>query len=121
MRTDFFGPQATERPPRRMRTDEVKEDALHTIERFNLRELAKTGFCYLARFQGKYLYLDRDDCGDVGPICRLEYKGAGKPWGFAIYKYSSDCYDPKECWFPGFELADGTVEGALKAGMEAYS
>jgi len=51
----------------------------------------------------------------------LEYKGAGKPWGFAIYKYSSDCYDPKECWFPGFELADGTVEGALKAGMEAYS
>jgi len=101
--------------------DEVKENALHTIERFNLRELAKTGFCYVGRFQGQYLYVDRDDGGNVSPICRLEYKGNGKPWGFAIYKYSSDCYDPKECWFPGFELADGTVEGALKAGMKAYS
>ena len=101
--------------------DEVKEHALHAIERFNLRKLAKTGSSYIGRFQGKYLYLDRDDCGNVGPVCRLEYKGKGKPWGFAVYKYSSACYDPEECWFPGFELVDGTVEGALKAGMEAYS
>jgi hypothetical protein len=100
--------------------DEVKEDALRTIERFNLRELAKTGSCYIARFQGKYLYLDREDFGDISPICRLEYTGAGKPWGFAIYKYSADRYDPEECWFSGFELADGTVKGALKAGMAAY-
>jgi hypothetical protein len=101
--------------------DEVKENALQTIERFNLRELAKTGSRYVARFQGKYLYLGREDLGNVGPICRLEYRGAGKPWWFAIYKYSSDCYDPEECFFPGYELVDGTVEGALKAGMEAYS
>ena len=101
--------------------DEVVEDALRIIERFNLRELAQTGSCYIARFQGKYLYLDRDDFGNVGPICRLEYKGAGNPWRFAIYKYSSDRYEPNECWFAGFELFDGTVEGAMKAGMEAYS
>jgi len=100
--------------------DEVKESVLHTIERFNLTESTKTGSSYLARFQGKYLYLDLDDCGNVGPICRLEYNGAGKPWGFAIYKYSDDRYDPNESWFPGSELADGTIEGALKAGMEAY-
>jgi hypothetical protein len=101
--------------------DEIKESVLHTIERFNLSESKKSGFCYLARFQGKYLYLDQDDCGNVGPICRLEYKGTGKPWGFAIYKYSSERYDPEECWFPGFALVDGTIEGALKAGMQAYS
>jgi len=101
--------------------DEVIENTLQTIERFNLQELAKTGSRYLGRFQGKYLYLDREDFGNVSPICRLEYKGAGKPWRFAIYKYSSGCYDSKECWFSGFELVDGTVEGALKAGMEAYS
>jgi len=100
--------------------DDVKEDVLHTIERFNLKESTKTGSCYIARFQGKFLYLDRDDCGNVGPVCRLEYNGAGKPWGFAIYKYSDDRYDPNESWFPGSELADGTIEGALKAGMEAY-
>jgi hypothetical protein len=100
--------------------DEVKESVLHTIERFNLKELAKTGSCYIARFQGKFLYLDRDDCGNVGPICRLEYKGAGKPWSFAIYKYSDDRYDPNKSWFPGSEFVDGTVEGALKAGTETY-
>ena len=100
--------------------DKVKLDALNTIEQFNQRELSGTGSCYLARFQGKHLYLDREDFGNVSPICRLDYTGAGKPWGFAIYKYSSERYDPKECWFPGFELTDGTVEGALKAGMEAY-
>jgi hypothetical protein len=101
--------------------DEVKENALQTIERFNVRTLVKTGSCYVARFQGKYLYLDRDDLGNVSPICRLEYRGAGKPWEFAIYKFSSGSYDPTECWFPGFELVDGTIVGALKAGMEAYS
>ena len=101
--------------------DEVKESVLQTIEQFNLRESGKTGFCYVARFQGKYLYLDQDDFGNVVPICRLEYGGDEKSWGFAIYKYSSERYDPQECWFPGFELADGTIEGALKAGMTAYS
>jgi hypothetical protein len=100
--------------------DEVKEDVLQTIEQFNQIKLAKADCRYLARFRGKYLYLDRDDFGNVGHICRLEYKGDGKPWETAIYKYSSDCYDPEECWFPGAELVDGTVEGALKAGMEAY-
>lgn len=29
-------------------------------------------------------------------------------------------YDPYECFFPGEEHVDGTIEGALKAGMEAY-
>lgn len=73
--------------------DEVKESVLHTIEQFNLRESGKMGFCYIARFQGKYLYLDQDDYGNVGLICRLEYRGDGKIWGFAIYKYSSERYD----------------------------
>ena len=33
--------------------DEVKENALHTIERFNLRELAKTGFLLHCPVSGK--------------------------------------------------------------------
>jgi len=100
--------------------DEVKKETLETIKRFNRKYLAKSDHRYLARFHGQFLYLDRDDFGDVGPICRLEYKGGKVPWEMAIYKYSSDCYDPDECWFPGAELVDGSVEGALKAGMEAY-
>ncbi|HEX9839103.1 MAG TPA: hypothetical protein VGA72_07145 [Anaerolineales bacterium] len=29
-------------------------------------------------------------------------------------------YDPEEWFFPGEELVDGTVVGAMKAGMVAY-
>ena len=100
--------------------DEVREAALRAIDRFNHTTLRGTGCSFVARFQGKYLYLDRDEFGQALPICRLQYRGAGKPWGFAIYKYSSERYDPEETWFPGFELVDGTVEGAMKAGMRAY-
>jgi hypothetical protein len=98
----------------------VKEEVRQTIERFNNVELTGADCRYIARFHGKYLYLDRDDFGTVGPICRLEYKGGKVPWEMAIYKYSSERYDPEEFWFPGSELVDGTVQGALKAGMEAY-
>jgi hypothetical protein len=41
-------------------------------------------------------------------------------WKFAIYKYSSGNYDPEEWLFPGYGFVDGTVEGAMNAGLEAY-
>jgi len=50
----------------------------------------------------------------------LEYGGGKKGWRFAIYKYSDNCYDPEEWLVPGSEHVDGTIEGALKAGMQAY-
>jgi hypothetical protein len=40
-------------------------------------------------------------------------------WGFAIYKYSAGRYNPDE-WFPGDEYVDGTIEGAMMAGLHAY-
>lgn len=100
---------------------QVREEALRAVEQFNLEELAGTGSRYLTRFKGKYLYLDRDDAGDIGPVCRLEYAGPKRGWYFAIYKYSDGQYDAEEWLFPGSEFVDGTVQGALKAGMEAYN
>ena len=41
-------------------------------------------------------------------------------WGFAIYKFSVDRYDPEEWFFPGANEVDGTITGAMKAGMIAY-
>ena len=41
-------------------------------------------------------------------------------WEFAIYKYSSEGYDDDEFFFPGAGNVDGTVEGAMLAGLEAY-
>ena len=100
--------------------EDIKEEALRTIERFNTTKLKGTGCAFVARFQGRFLYLDRDELGRVGPICRLDYLGGKQGWGFAIYKYSTERYDPGERWFPGFGLLDGTILGAMKAGMMAY-
>jgi hypothetical protein len=36
------------------------------------------------------------------------------------YKYSDERYDEEEWFFPGAGHVDGTIEGAMKAGLEAY-
>jgi hypothetical protein len=100
--------------------DQVRDEALRVIQQFNQKKLSKTDCRYIPRFKGKFLYLYREDFGKLGPICRLEYIGGKKGWYFAIYKYSKDRYDPEECFFPGSQLVDGTIQGALEAGMEAY-
>jgi putative transposase len=41
-------------------------------------------------------------------------------WEFAIYKYSDERYDADEWLFPGAGYVDGTLEGAMRAGLEAY-
>lgn len=99
---------------------QVKEEVEGIVERFNKEYLAGGDRAYIARFRGKYLYLDRNDFGRVGPICRLEYTGKMDDWEFAIYKYSSETYSPDECFFPGEDYIDGTIEGAMECGLEAY-
>ena len=99
---------------------EAREEAQRVIARFNEDVLAGSESRYVPRFKGKYLYLDREDFGNIGPICRLDYNRRKRLWEFAIYKYSADRYDPEEWFFPGSDLVDGTIEGAMKAGMEAY-
>ena len=54
------------------------------------------------------------------PICRLTWNGKMDNWDFANYKYSSEQYEPEEWFFPGAEFVDGTVTGAMQAGMVAY-
>jgi hypothetical protein len=105
---------------------EIQAEAQKLIDEFNrknfkhkeFKELGITG--YSARFKGKYLYLDRDDMGEPSPICRLTWNGKMDKWDFAIYKYSDNRYDPEEWFFPGDQFVDGTVTGAMKAGMKAY-
>jgi hypothetical protein len=111
---------------------EIQEEVQKLIDEFNRVELKdstslleaffpkKIERGYSARFKGKYLYLDRTDRSEPLPICRLTWKGKMDNWDFAIYKYSSEKYDPEEWFFPGEEYVDGTVTGAMKAGMIAY-
>jgi len=52
---------------------------------------------------------------------RLKYNGQMDNWDFAVFKYSREFYDTEEFMFPGsFEL-DGTIDGALRAGLELYN
>lgn len=100
--------------------DDVRSQVLSTVERFNRDELEPGECYYKARFTGNYCYLSRVDYGSEGPICRLRYKNGAGGWEFAIFKWSTESYDPDEWMFPGSHQVDGTVEGALKAGLEAY-
>lgn len=100
--------------------DDVKKKVNDAIEKYNRKNLIGSDCFYQARFKGKYLYLDRSDYGNIGPIFRLIYTGNLSKWEFAIFKWSSERYDPDEWMFPGSQYLDGTIEGAMKAGLEAY-
>lgn len=100
--------------------EQIKRAVQELIADFNRQVLKDPHSYYVARYRGQYLYLDRFDYGRVGPICRLTYTGAMDKWEFAIYKYSDERYDPDEWLFPGSGHIDGTIAGAMKAGLEAY-
>ena len=113
----------TDRPGDEMKQkaipDDVKEETLDSIEEFN-KGSGRDDCYYQARFRGRYLYLDRCDYGTLGPVCRLTYTGKMDDWQFAIFKWSTETYDADEWMFPGRGEVDGMVEGAMKAGLQAY-
>jgi hypothetical protein len=100
--------------------DEVRAQVNAIVDRFNETEMRGRHSVYSARFRGSYLYLDRNDWGRVVHVCRLKYNGAMDNWDFAIFRYSREFYDPDEWMFPGGGHVDGTVEGAMRAGLGAY-
>lgn len=76
---------------------------------------------YVPRFKGRFLYLNRVGVGGrLSEICRLTWTGDMSSWEFAIYKHSRNRYDPDEWFFPGVEEVDGTIVGAMRAGLVAY-
>jgi hypothetical protein len=100
--------------------DAVKIQVAERITAFNRAVIQDAQIYYLPRYRGAFLYLDRWDYGQVGPIGRLTYTGSLDRWEFAIYRYSDERYAPDEWLFPGAGELDGTVEGAMRAGMAAY-
>jgi hypothetical protein len=100
--------------------DEVRAEVEEIVAQFNQTVLGGGDVYYAVRFRGKFAYLDRHAFGRSGRICRLTYTGAMDDWEFAIFKYSDEAYDPDEWFFPGAQHVNGTVEGAMRAGLKAY-
>jgi hypothetical protein len=98
----------------------IKQQADASVAHFNALVIRDPRRRYRTRYRGRFLYLDRDGDGRIGPICRLAYTGDPTRWAFAIYRYSDDRYDPEEWLFPGAEHIDGTIDGARRAGLAAY-
>lgn len=100
---------------------EVQVEAAALIEAFNAKAFkGSADLYYIPRFKGSFLYLDRKEFHNISPVARLKYTGDFKKWEFAIFKWSSETYDPDEWMFPGVQHVNGTIEGAMKAGLEAY-
>lgn len=100
--------------------DAIKAQVAERIAAFNREVLQDPDVFYQPRYQGAFLYLERCAYGQITRICRLEYTGTLDDWQFAIYKYSDERYDPAEWFFPGAAQVDGTLDGALRAGLAAY-
>jgi hypothetical protein len=100
--------------------EHVRQQLNQTIDDFNRGELAGSGSHYVARYRASYLFLDRSDHGRVRPIIRLQYTGKLDAWEFALYRPSLEDYETDVSFFPGERQVDGTLQGALQAGLEAH-
>jgi hypothetical protein len=101
---------------------EIQDEVVKKIDAYNQKNYShrSDNLAYFAEFKGKFLYLKRKEHDQISPIARMKYTGNMKEWEFAIFKWSRETYDPDEFMFPGSELLDGTIEGAMNAGMKAY-
>jgi hypothetical protein len=101
--------------------EEIRDKANKIISEFNFKvNKKKSGVEYYAVYKSDFLYLNRKEGEKDGPIARLKFKGKIDNWDFAIFRWSNERYDPDEFFFPGSQHLNGTIEGALKAGNEAY-
>ncbi|MEM6801308.1 MAG: hypothetical protein AAF696_07875 [Bacteroidota bacterium] len=122
----------------------IKEEVTAIIDQFNLKHQVnfqisfRGAFAYLSKIEednsSDFMDLLAQAMGINNPpkkikqetqyletkIGRLAFNTSMKDWGFAVYKYSRDNYDPNEWMFPGADLLDGTIEGALRAAPHIY-
>ncbi len=97
--------------------NEIKSEVEKRIIAFNKQHNCQ----FSSSIKGKFLYLDKiDKFGTVTHIFRLIFSGDIESWEAAVYKYSRNAYDPNEIFFPGMEHIDGTLEGAMLAGLKLY-
>lgn len=101
--------------------EEIQTEVRNIVKNFNQNEISSGSVYYIPCFEGKYLFMNRFEHGDRAPVFRLTYTGDMTKWKFAIFHWSSETYDDEELFIvPGINQFNGTVESAMKVGMEAY-
>jgi hypothetical protein len=114
-------------------------DAFNKVHKTQYELDFRGRFCYLSRLDDRAL--DVNILSSLSPllnrllmakqntvqetkICKMTWDGDIDSWAdFTPYLYSRDAYDTsgEAAWFmPGARLFDGTIEGAMLAGMEMY-
>jgi len=93
----------------------IKDEVLEIFNAFN--KTHKTSF--QISFRANYAYLSAMGYVET-KIARLRYTEDMNKWGFDVFKYSREFYDPNEFMFPGAKELDGTIEGALRAGIQLH-
>jgi hypothetical protein len=101
---------------------EIQQKVIEIIDKFNQKQVKGKleNLFYFPKFKFKFRYLKRKEYCNISPVARLTYYGNMEDWHFAIFKWSSESYDPDECFFSGIQHVDLTIERAMKAGMKAY-
>ncbi len=98
---------------------EVKTQLEQEVTTFNQTKLAKASFTFDIITRGKHIYLNvHHQGGPTYKLGRLGYEGDVTDMEFVVYKYSSERYAPEEMFFPGTEHLNGTIQGAMKAGLK---
>lgn len=91
------------------------------VDIFCKKEIPNCPCRHIADARGKFIYILRFFSDDsIERVGRLTYEGDIDNMEFAIFKYSKERYCAVEFYFPGREHLDGTIEGAIKAGLAAY-
>jgi hypothetical protein len=92
------------------------------VQKFNDKYFTQPSLIYYANIQGRYIYCGLGTSPQSSiPIFRLTYKENIDAMGFAIFSPTLNKYDPLEDEFPGADYVDGTLEGAMLAGLETVA
>ncbi len=98
-------------------------EAFNKANKTNYTVGFKGKFCYISRIDKKAAFFGIFGGGSVetniGRLALTSENDINK-MDFAVFKYSSETYDANEFFFPGAGKLDGTIEGALRAGLEIY-
>lgn len=97
----------------------IMDQTIEAVKKFNEKQFLEGDMEYLANIDGKYVYLKMRRKKSLSPIARIEFTGDPKGWKFAVYNPSTESFS-EDAKFPGAEYIDGSVEGAMKAGVSAF-